>query len=113
MARFSVEQHGCDFPPACSFLFAIECADQEGQPSTLRRRQLQAAEWRASSFAGEAPMQALETVQPCTEIVIKWNQESAAACMNVLDEPDPMAALLILKQDMMPVLGSSVLDDRL
>jgi hypothetical protein len=58
-------------------------------------------------------MQALETLQPRTEIVIKWNQESAAACLNVLDQPDPMAAFLILKQDMVSVLGSRVLDDRL
>jgi hypothetical protein len=113
MARFTVEQHGCDFPPACAFLFAIECADQQGQPRTLGRRQLQAAEWRASSFAGEATMQALETLQPRTEIVIKGNQESAAACLNVLDQPDPMAAFLILKQDMVSVRGSRVLDDRL
>ena len=59
-------------------------------------------------------MQALKAVQPRAEIVIERNQESAAgACMNILDEPDPMAALRIIEKDMPAVLGISVLDDRL
>jgi hypothetical protein len=57
-------------------------------------------------------MQALKAVQPRAEIVIKRNHESAAsACMHTLDEPDPMAALRIVEQDMASVLGISVLDD--
>jgi len=59
-------------------------------------------------------MQALKAVQPRAEIVIERNQESAAgARMNILDEPDPMAALRIIEKDMPAVLGISVLDDRL
>jgi hypothetical protein len=112
VTRFGVEQYGGDFAPARAFLFAIECADQECQPGTLRRRQQQAAEWWARSFAGEAPMQALKTVQPRTEIVIKWNQERASARVDILHEPDTMAALRTIKQNMEPVLGVSTLDDR-
>jgi hypothetical protein len=64
-------------------------------------------------FSDEAPMQGLKAVQPRAEIVIERNQESAAgACMNILDEPDPMAALRIIEKDMPAVLGISVLDDR-
>ena len=73
---------------------------------------MQAAEWWASSLAGEATMQALKTVQSRAEIVIKRDQERAAACMNVLHEPDPMTALRIIEKDMATVLGVSVLDDR-
>ena len=59
-------------------------------------------------------MQALKAVQPRAEVVIERNQESAAgARMNILDEPDPMAALRIIEKDMPAVLGISVLDDRL
>ena len=112
MTRFGVEQHGCNFAPARAFLFAIEGTDEECQAGTLRRRQLQAAEPRASSFAGKAPMQAPKAVQPCAEIVIEWKQERVAACMNVFNEPDPMTALRTLKKDMAPVLRVSVLNDR-
>jgi hypothetical protein len=93
-------------------LFAIERPHEERQTGTLRRRELQAAQSRARSLAGETPMQALKAVQPRAEIVVKRDQESAAgACMRILDKPDPMAAIRILDQDMASVLGISVLDD--
>ena len=93
--------------------FAIERAELKSQPGTLKRRQLQAAQRRPGAFAGKAPMETLKAMQPCGEIAIERNQECAAmGVVDVLDEPEPMAAIRIIDQDMTAVIRVDARHDR-
>ena len=98
--------------PARASLFAIERAELKSQPGTLKRRQLQAAQRRPGAFAGKAPMETLKAMQPCAEISIEGKQECAAMGVDVLDEPEPMAAIRIIDQDMTAVIRVDARHDR-
>lgn len=103
-SRLGVEQHSGDLAPARAILFAIERANLEGQPGTLERRQLQAAQWRAGASTGKAPIETLKAMEPRAEVIIKRYQESAALRVDVLDEPDSMTAVPIVRQDMTAII---------
>ena len=93
-----VKQHSGDLAPARAILFTIERANLEGQPRTLERRQLQAAQWRAGAFACKAPLETLKAMQPCAEVIIEGKQERAAMLRDAIDDPESMTAIRIVDQ---------------
>lgn len=107
-----VEQHSGDLAPARAILFAIERANLEDQPTTLKGRQLQAARQRPGAIAGEAPMETLKAMQPCAEIAIERKQERAAMRGGVADEPESMTPVRIVDQEMTAVIRIDARRDR-
>lgn len=108
----SIEQHSGDLAPARAILFAIERANLEDQPSTLKGRQLQAAQQRPGAIAGEAPMETLKAMQPCAEIAIERKQERAAMRGGAADEPESMTPVRIVDQEMTAVIRIDARRDR-
>ena len=57
-------------------------------------------------------MQTLKAMQSSTEVAIERNQESAAMCVDVVDDPEPMTALRIVEHDMTAIISVDARRDR-